>query len=118
VGYTIDRVRGVDVITDFYKTPSQLLDTVVSTERLKDGIISSDGLSAKESTKDGIPAYDLEYTVSSTRGNNRFFVKASIANKKLVVATVQVPEAAINDDFKTTALHTLESLSIKGLLDK
>jgi hypothetical protein len=120
-GYTMDKVRGVETIKDFI-TPEKLLKSVVATEREKEGVISCEGISSIESPnsashKEGskfVPAYSLEYTVKSTRGENRFFVEAAILDRKLYVATAQVAEGALDDDVRKACLGILESFSIEG----
>lgn len=91
-GVTMDRVK-IDNILQF-ASPEELGAKVVAVERAKDGVLDAQLLRAVEAApmSEGAPAYELEYAVQSTRGNNHFGVRTSIVDRRLYVFTVQCSE--------------------------
>ncbi len=114
-GVTVDKVK-INSIEEF-ATPSALAQRVVDVEKSKDGVFEADIVSYGESktpiSVSGRPAYDIEYKIESSHGNNHYVIKTSVVNKKLYVFTVQTKEdsfadlsdtaRAIVDSFKLTA---------------
>ena len=93
-GVTVDKVK-INSIEEF-ATPSALAQRVVDVEKAKDGVFEADVVAygeAKSSiSSSGRPAYDIEYKVDSSRGQNHYLIKTSVVNKKLYVFTVQTKE--------------------------
>lgn len=97
VGVTVDPVR-IGNIRDF-ATPEGLAERVVQVEKSKEGVFEANVLSARESARPvsladpSIPAYEIEYMVDSSRGQNHYVVKTTVIDSKLYVFTVQSKEA-------------------------
>jgi len=93
-GVTVDKVK-INSIEEF-ATPSALAQKVVDVEKAKDGVFEADVVAYGEAktpiSSSGRPAYDIEYKVDSSRGQNHYLIKASVVNKKLYVFTVQTKE--------------------------
>ena len=114
-GVTVDKVK-INSIEEF-ATPSDLAKRVVDVEKSKDGVFEADIISYGESktpiSASGRPAYDIEYKIESSHGNNHYVIKTSVVNKKLYVFTVATKEdsfaglsdtaRAIVDSFQLTA---------------
>ena len=102
----MDRVK-ITNIKELFKDPSELAKKVIDVEKSKEGVFDVSIISSTEtpiivtSTSDisrsstSVPSYLIEYTVDSSRGNNHYLVRSSIAQKRLFVATVQTK----NDDW-------------------
>lgn len=90
----VDRVK-INDIRDF-ATAKGLAQKVVDVEMTKDGVLESLALKWGESkaaiSASNLPAYEIEYKVDSTRGQNHYLIKTSVVNKKLYVFTVQCKE--------------------------
>lgn len=59
-----------------------------------------------------LPAYEIEYKVDSTRGQNHYLIKTSVVNKKLYVFTVQCKEDSYVT-LKNTAQSILDSFRVE-----
>lgn len=88
----------------------QLADRVLAIEKAKEGFIDGKIVSANEVVinRQGkeLPAYELDYLVETTRGQNHYIVRATIANKQLYVFTVQCKEKdydSLKEEMKDTA---------------
>ena len=82
-------------------------------ERAKEGVTEVEILRAADSMPvcKGLPAYELEYIVDSTRGKNHYLVKTTIVNRNLYVFTVQVPDA-IYPKLSDISLKIIDSLHV------
>lgn len=139
----MDRVK-LNNIKDF-ATPQQLADRVVAVEKSKEGTFEVDVFRAEESPirvsqVGGVPSYDIEYRVDSSRGEksivlfihnsrklslthfqrsisgkNHIVVKATIEDKNLYVFTVQCKDENF-DDLKTSMLSTIDSFELTSKL--
>lgn len=112
VGITMDKVK-IQNIKDF-TTPKGLADKVVLVEKSKEGVFEADVVDAKEGSEAvaGIPAYEIEYKIDSSRGKNHYFVKATVFNSKLYVFTVQCKEDSA-EEIQSKAKSILDSLVLQ-----
>ena len=65
------------------------------------------------STATSATAYTIEYKVDSSRGQNHYLVKATVVDRRLLVATVQTRD----EDYSTLtseATRTLDSLMVSS----
>ena len=93
LGITVDPVK-IASIREFADPPG-LADKVVKVEKSKEGVFEASVLAAQESAKpvaDAVPAYEIEYKIDSSRGQNHYLVKATIIDSKVYVFTVQCKE--------------------------
>jgi len=93
LGITVDPVK-IASIREFADPPG-LADKVVKVEKSKEGVFDASVLAAQESAKpvaDAVPAYEIEYKIDSSRGQNHYLVKATIIDSKVYVFTVQCKE--------------------------
>ena len=116
----VDRVK-VDRISEFTPLP-ELTNRVLTVEKGRDGVISVALVDAHESTvplktergSDGthvmhtpapaIAAYDIDYSVDSTRGLIHYSTRCTIYDHKLYVLTAQCDEsnyADVKDEIAT-----------------
>jgi PsbP len=113
-GVTIDRVK-INDIKEF-ASPSALAQKVVDVEKSKEGVFEADVISSGESklpiSSEGKLAYDIEYKVDSSRGQNHYFVKTSVVDKKLYVFTVQCKEESVAE-LTETAKAIIDSFKLK-----
>jgi PsbP len=110
----VDRVKINNIVK--FATPKELGERVVGVEKGKDGVLDAVLLAYGDSSRTmdaegASPAYDLEYKVESTRGNNHFLVKTSIINKQLFVFTVQCSEGRY-DSVKEQMRELLDSVTV------
>jgi hypothetical protein len=83
-----------------FSTPQGLGDKVVSVEKSKDGVYAAVLLSsgrAADSMSEQYPAYQIEYKIESSHGNNHYLVKASVIDMRLYVFTIQCSEKDFAD---------------------
>lgn len=117
VGVTVDKVK-ISNIKEF-STPAGLAERVVKVEKAKDGVFEANVVTAKESARPvsvadpSIPAYEIEYTVDSSRGQNHYLVKATVIDSKLYVFTVQSKEASF-PSLSKAAFDIIGSFSVGG----
>ena len=70
-------------------------------------------ISPPSSTATSATAYTIEYKVDSSRGQNHYLVKATVVDRRLLVATVQTRDK----DYSTLtseAIRTLDSLMVSS----
>lgn len=86
-GVTVDAVK-IKKIEEF-GTPEDVGNKVAAVENKKDSVLSSEVVSTKSSSVDGLTYYVIEYTVESGRGLKKYFAKATITGGNLYVFTAQ-----------------------------
>jgi hypothetical protein len=101
----VDPVR-IDRIDNF-GTPFDVGSRIVKIESQKEGVTAVELLSSEE--RGG--SYFFDYTVESTRGNNRYLSKAVVQAKRLYVFTVQLKRADY-DRFKEDIGRCIESFRV------
>eukprot|EP01041_Mallomonas_annulata_P007901 gene7901-16174_t len=111
-GVTVDQVK-IGSLKDF-GTPTTLAGKVQTVEKGKEGVTDVNMIRAEESMPvcEGLPAYELEYVVDSSRGLNHYLVKTTIVDKNLYVFTVQSPEA-IYPSLATAGVDMINSLHVQ-----
>lgn len=105
VGVTVDPVK-ISSVKEF-ATPQGLAERVVSVEKSKEGVFEANVISASESptpVTQAVPAYVIEYSVDSSRGQNHYLVKTTVINSRLYVFTAQAKE----DSFPSLAKRLSE----------
>ena len=105
VGVTVDPVK-ISNVKEF-ATPQGLAERVVSVEKSKEGVFEANVISASESqtpVTQAVPAYVIEYSVDSSRGQNHYLVKTTVINSRLYVFTAQAKE----DSFPSLAKRLSE----------
>jgi len=105
VGVTVDPVK-ISSVKEF-ATPQGLAERVVSVEKSKEGVFEANVISASESqtpVTQAVPAYVIEYSVDSSRGQNHYLVKTTVISSRLYVFTAQAKE----DSFPSLAKRLSE----------
>jgi hypothetical protein len=88
-------------------SPSEVGARIVALEGKKEGVSKVELLgSAQEGD-----FYTFDYKVESTRGRNRFLARAIVADKKLIVFTIQIPIDAYEAN-EATISRMLQSLQV------
>jgi hypothetical protein len=107
IGVTVDPVK-VEKITSF-SSPNKVAERVLAIEQSKEGYINGKIISTSESIikidNIDIPIYDIEYVITSTRGENHYKVRATIYKKLLYVFTAQCKEesySTLEDEINQT----------------
>eukprot|EP01039_Chlorochromonas_danica_P009814 gene9813-10856_t len=113
MGVAVDPVK-INSIREFVKV-DQLADRVLAIEKAKEGYIDGKIVSATEAVinrqGEELPVYELDYLVETTRGQNHYLVRATIANKQLYVFTVQCKEKDY-DSLKEEMKDAVKTLTI------
>ena len=97
---------------------------VVAVEKAKEGVFDAEVIESTEfdvsiqlddpttpsEAIDMVPAYNMEYKVESSRGDNHYFVKASIFHKRLYIFTAQCREDTV-DTLRIPSKQMIDSLT-------
>mmetsp|Transcript_29590 Transcript_29590/g.38255 ORF Transcript_29590/g.38255 Transcript_29590/m.38255 type:complete len:242 (+) Transcript_29590:71-796(+) len=90
IGVAVDPVKLESV--DKFGTPEEVAQKVLKVEAGKEGYMDSKLFSASSTSENGLIYYLLDYTVSSSRGENRYIVKLGVKANKLYVFTAQIKQ--------------------------
>jgi len=116
VGVTVDPVK-ISNIKQF-ATPQELADKVVKVELSKEGVFEANVLAASESQISSsladptVPAFEIEYKIDSSRGQNHYLVKTTVIQSRLYVFTAQCREDSF-PTLKKSLAEIVDSFKVK-----